>query len=62
IQWNEKNETATVLVRDITGRIILSERVSGGNALLDASSLASGNYIIELQSNDTVVRKHIIKK
>jgi hypothetical protein len=62
VQWNNTTETATLSIRDLSGRLVLSERVANGNAVLDLSNLSSGNYILELQMTDRTIRKQVIKQ
>ena len=62
VQWNNTRETAMLTIRDVAGRIVKSEQVTGGNAVISTFELTAGNYIVELQSADAVVRKHVIKK
>jgi hypothetical protein len=62
VQWNNTTETATLSIRDLSGRLVLSERVANGNAVLDFSNLSSGNYILELQTTDRTIRKQVIKQ
>lgn len=62
VQWNNTTETATLSIRDLSGRLVLSERVANGNAVLELSNLSSGNYILELQTTDRTIRKQVIKQ
>jgi hypothetical protein len=62
VQWNNTNETANLSIRDLSGRLVLSERVANGNAVLDLSNLSSGNYILELQTEEGTLRKQVIKQ
>jgi hypothetical protein len=62
VQWNNTTESATLSIRDLSGRLVLSERVANGNAVLDLSNLSSGNYILELQLADRTIRKQVIKQ
>jgi hypothetical protein len=62
VQWNNTNETANLSIRDLSGRLVLSERVANGNAVLELSNLSSGNYILELQMTDRTIRKQVIKQ
>lgn len=61
VQWNNTTETATLSIRDLSGRLVLSERVANGNAVLELSNLSSGNYILELQTENGSLRKQIVK-
>jgi hypothetical protein len=61
VQWNNTNETANLSIRDLSGRLVHSERVANGNAALDLSRLASGNYILELQTGEGSLRKQVVK-
>ena len=62
VQWNNTTETATLSIRDLSGRLVLSERVANGNAVLELSNLSSGNYILELQLTDRTIRKQVMKQ
>lgn len=62
VQWNNTTESANLSIRDLSGRLVLSERVANGNAVLDLSNLSSGNYILELQMEDRTLRKQVIKQ
>jgi hypothetical protein len=61
VQWNNTTESATLSIRDLSGRLVLSERVANGNAVLDLSTLSSGNYILELQTGQSTLRKQVVK-
>ena len=61
VQWNNTNESANLSIRDLSGRLVLSERVANGNAVLDLSNLSSGNYILELQTEESSLRKQVVK-
>ena len=46
---------AEISVRDLTGRVVLTQIVTGGvNATLDLSSLPSGMYLLSIRSNEGV--------
>ena len=62
VQWKNTNESANLSIRDLSGRLVLSERVANGNAVLDFSNLSSGNYILELQTEEGTLRKQVIKQ
>jgi len=62
VQWNNTTERANLSIRDLSGRLVLAERVANGNAVLDLSNLSSGNYILELQTTDRTIRKQVIKQ
>jgi hypothetical protein len=62
VQWNNTSEAASLSIRDLSGRLILSERGGNGNAAIDLSELSSGNYILELQTQTGTLRKHIVKQ
>lgn len=61
LQWESSSESANIVVRDISGRTVLTERGTNGFYPLDVTSLSSGNYIIELVSGDFVVRTKFVK-
>lgn len=61
LQWESTVESAQIVIRDISGRMILSQRGTNGFYPVDIASLSSGNYIIELVSGDYVVRSKFIK-
>ena len=61
VQWNNSNETANLSIRDLSGRLVHSERAANGNAALDLSGLASGNYILELQTGERTLRQQVVK-
>ncbi len=62
VQWNNTTESANLSIRDLSGRLVHSERVANGNAVLDLSNLSSGNYILELQMTDRTIRKQVVKQ
>jgi hypothetical protein len=62
VQWNNTTESANLTIRDLSGRLVLAERVANGNAVLDLSNLSSGNYILELQLTDRTIRKQVVKQ
>jgi hypothetical protein len=61
VQWKNTNESANLSIRDLSGRLVLSERVANGNAVLDLAALSSGNYILELQTGQSTLRKQVVK-
>jgi hypothetical protein len=61
VQWNNATESANLSIRDLSGRLVLAERVANGNAVLDLSALSSGNYILELQTGQSTLRKQVVK-
>ena len=61
VQWNNTTESANLSIRDLSGRLVLSERVANGNAVLDLSNLSLGNYILELQTEEGSLRKQVVK-
>ncbi len=61
VQWNNTTESANLSIRDLSGRLVLSERGANGNAVLDLSNLSSGNYILELQTEEGSLRKQVVK-
>ena len=61
VQWKNTNESANLSIRDLSGRLVLSGRVANGNAVLDLSHLSSGNYILELQTGQSTLRKQVVK-
>ncbi len=62
VQWKNTNESATLSIRDLSGRLVLTERVANGNAVLELSKLSSGNYILELQTEEGSLRKQVVKQ
>jgi hypothetical protein len=61
VQWNNTNETANLSIRDLSGRVVLVERAANGNVALDLSGLASGNYILEVQTEERTLRQQVVK-
>lgn len=49
----------TVIIRDINGKIVLQKDAA---SFVDCSSLAQGVYIIEIETNNTVVLEKFVKK
>jgi hypothetical protein len=50
-----------VTLMDLNGRIISSQTIDNVEATFDISSLASGVYMVRIQSNDQVVNEQIVK-
>ena len=46
----------------VTGQSVLEGKVSGNTHIIDANSLVSGVYVIELKDNsdDTIIRKKLV--
>lgn len=61
VQWKNTNESVNLSIRDLSGRLIISERAANGNAVLELSNLSSGNYILELQQTDGTLRRQVVK-
>jgi Secretion system C-terminal sorting domain len=57
---NFQGEIATFRVYDILGKLILNKTINNSNNV-DISALKSGNYIVELTTNNTVFRDKLIK-
>jgi len=51
ITVNGADAGSTLMVTDASGRMVRTERLSGGNATVDLSGLNSGAYVISLVSD-----------
>ncbi|NRA12924.1 MAG: T9SS type A sorting domain-containing protein, partial [Crocinitomicaceae bacterium] len=57
---NFTGENHTVIVTDISGRVVLNKQVSAGTFQLDLSGAAGGSYMMTIQSNTTKMVKRIV--
>ena len=59
------NSNVTILIKDITGRLVLSKNVKGtegvNNLTLDVSNLSNGVYIMSINDNVSSIVKRIVK-
>ena len=65
IQLNQNdvsNQTATVILFDMTGRQVLTQSTTAGAFQLDLSHLAKGMYVVTVQSNNAVYQEKIIRQ
>lgn len=64
VRWDAaKTEVNSVEVRDVTGRVVLTENVSSnGNVELNVASLPAGNYTLVMINNTAKANYSFIKK
>jgi hypothetical protein len=64
VRWDAaKTEVNSVEVRDVTGRVVLTENVSSnGNVELNVASLPAGNYTLVMINNSAKANYSFIKK
>ena len=60
LYFNSENKIISFEVYDITGRILNSNKVIGNS--VDLSNLKTGNYLLKLYTNDSVINSKIIKE
>jgi Secretion system C-terminal sorting domain len=46
------NKSVQVLVKDISGRVVLQQTLTSDNSIINMSSIKSGLYILETQFSD----------
>jgi Secretion system C-terminal sorting domain len=56
------NQTAKVVLSDMTGRQILTQNTTSGALELDLSNLAKGMYVLTVQSNNAIYQEKIIRQ
>jgi hypothetical protein len=54
--------TTTIILYDMTGRQVLTQRATGEAIQLDLSNLAKGMYVVTVQSNNAVYQQKIIRQ
>ena len=57
---NFTGEDHTVIVTDISGRVVMNKQVSAGTFQLDLSSAAAGSYTMTIQSSISKMVKRIV--
>jgi len=58
----EAARPGTVLVRDMTGRVVHQQAVNAGQTVLNAPQLATGVYIVEARLGDETWRGRWVKE
>ncbi|MFM9984506.1 MAG: T9SS type A sorting domain-containing protein [Flavobacteriales bacterium] len=58
---NLKNDQTSANILDMSGKLILSQTIQRGSNLIDLSSLASGQYIIQIKGEESNVIQRITK-
>lgn len=62
LQWNENTLVDRLLLKDLSGRIVMSEQTNGNNHSIAVGSLTAGMYFVILESgNKTYTQRLIIK-
>lgn len=61
-QTNVDNQEATLILFDMTGRQVLTQRTTSDNLQLDLSNLAKGVYLLTVQSNHAVYQEKIVRQ
>jgi hypothetical protein len=61
-QNDVSNETATIVLSDMTGRQVLTQTTTAGAFQLDLSNLAKGMYVVTVQSNNAIYQEKIIRQ
>jgi hypothetical protein len=61
-QNDVSNETATIVLSDMTGRQVLTQTTTAGAFQLDLSHLAKGMYVVIVQSNNAIYQEKIIRQ
>jgi Secretion system C-terminal sorting domain len=61
-QNDVSNQTAKVVLSDMTGRQILTQSTTSGALELDLSNLAKGMYVLTVQSNNAIYQEKIIRQ
>ena len=61
--WNKKLNHADVLIYDLSGRKLLSQKISSSENEINVSTLTDGIYFLELKNEEqTIVKKFEVKK
>jgi hypothetical protein len=58
----ELNSSGIIVIRDLSGREMYRSEKEAGRSIIDISAFASGTYIIEQQTDDTVSKIKFIKQ
>jgi hypothetical protein len=61
-QNDVSNQTATLVLSDMTGRQVWAQTTTSGAFQLDLSHLAKGMYVVTLQSNNAIYQEKIIRQ
>ena len=57
----DNDESADVLITDITGKEVLNRKFNDKLIKIDMNTLSSGSYIVTVRNNNTVTTKQIVK-
>jgi len=61
IEWKE-TENAVLLVKNLEGRLLMSQAIFEGENFIQVESFPSGHYVFEIHSNGKIAGKKMIKK
>jgi Secretion system C-terminal sorting domain len=61
-QNDVSNQTATIVLSDMTGRQVLTQKTTASVVELDLSNLAKGMYVMTVQSNNAIYQEKIIRQ
>ena len=61
IEINSNGQLVNVEVLDITGKVVITEVISGSKNTLNTASLINGVYFIRMNNGESIVTKRIIK-
>jgi hypothetical protein len=54
VTWGPEADVKTIRVMDVTGRVVMTESVNGGNKkVLDVTTLPAGNYSVSVEGTDS---------
>jgi photosystem II stability/assembly factor-like uncharacterized protein len=62
IEFERADYANKVVIRDLSGKIVLSERISGNRHAIDLSQVSKGIYLIELNVGSETVNTKIVLK
>jgi len=62
VQISGNNVKANIKIENINGKVILNKSINSNSADINLSEYAAGIYIVEVEINNNIIRKRIVKK
>jgi hypothetical protein len=63
VTWGPQAEVKTIRIMDVTGKVVMTEAVNGGNKKsIDVTSLPAGNYSVSVEGTDSKTNFTFVKQ
>ncbi len=63
LTWDVNTTVTTIRVMDVTGKVVMTQSVNGGNrAMVDVAGLSAGNYSVSLEGADVKATLTFVKQ